>query len=115
MTMHIRYFIPWVSLSVMVGCAAAYVFVVPLLVPAVTSALISVAVLVLYRHPSAVLIGVCAVAFFLGMVRVIYPQRYAAWSPAKEYPGPVTVYGVITGDIETRGNYSRYVMHVREN
>ena len=106
----LRLFIPWISLSFVAGCFAAYFFVPPLGVVAVSICTVSVCAFLLRRCGSVLLVCVCVVALLLGVMRVLSAERHLASSLVADNPGIVVLTGRIVSDVEQKSTRSRYVV-----
>ena len=79
---------------------------------AIAVSIIAALTIILFRYRVPVLICVSLISFLFGMARVayVYENRVVDWDSL--YETEVQVTGVVKGDIESRGPYSRYVFNV---
>ena len=106
----LRLFIPWISLSFIAGCFAAYFFTPSLAVVSVAVCVVSVAALLSRNHGRILLVCVCIVALLLGFIRVLYAERHIESSLVSDNPGTVFITGKIISDIEDKETRSRYIV-----
>ena len=107
-------FIAAIPVSFIAGCFAAYFFAPAVLYSICAIAVLTAIALFARRNKRIVLICVCGVALLLGVVRVTLPERHIESTITDQYPDKVTLTGVITGDIEHKRAYSRYVIALKK-
>lgn len=109
----IKIFVTAVSTSLIIGCFISYFFAPDALYLSYVIIVLSVLILLTRHNEKAVLVCVCMLALFLGMFRIVVPERHQDTTPIQEYTGQqAAVEGVVTSDIEDKNTHSRYVVRV---
>ena len=104
------------ALSLILGCYTAYIYTPPMFATVLMIAGTFTALFLMRRKRKAVTVCICILALLIGIIRTaparsVYENLSVNKITGGVY-GEVYVEGVVTGDIESRDSYDRYVVEV---